>query len=73
MTESIGHEEGTRGTETSKYPEEEKSIEMSSVAASERDRGQTREHALWGCGLTNVREILAEERWKAQPKRVTAP
>ena len=24
MTESIGHEEGTRGTETSKYPEEEK-------------------------------------------------
>ena len=24
MVEKIGHEEGTRGTETSKYPQEEK-------------------------------------------------
>ena len=32
---------GTRGTETSKYPEEEKSNEIPQVVASERGRGQT--------------------------------
>ena len=31
----------TRGTETSQYPEEEKSLEMSLVAASERGGAQT--------------------------------
>ena len=31
----------TRGTETSKYPEEKKSIEITLVAASESVRGQT--------------------------------
>jgi hypothetical protein len=31
----------TRGTETSQYPEEEESIEMPQVAASERGRAQT--------------------------------
>ena len=31
----IGREEATRGTETSKYPEEEKSTEIAGVAASE--------------------------------------
>ena len=36
MPEHIGHEEITRGTETSKYPEEEKTIVIPSVAASER-------------------------------------
>ena len=32
---------GTWGTETSKYPEEEKSTEISRVVASESERGQT--------------------------------
>ena len=41
MNESIVHEKGTRGTETSKYPEEEKETSISLVAASERERGQT--------------------------------
>ena len=35
--EHIGREEATRGTETSKYPEEEKSTEISLVVASERE------------------------------------
>lgn len=39
---------GTRGTETSKYPEEKKSNEMSTVAASEEDRAQTVELRLSG-------------------------
>ena len=34
--EHIGTEEATWGTETSKYPEEEKSTEIPLVAASER-------------------------------------
>ena len=47
-TESIGIEKETRGTETSKYPEEEKSNEMPTVAASEAGRGQTEELRLFG-------------------------
>jgi hypothetical protein len=41
VTESIGGEERTWGSETSQYPEEEKSKEIPPVAASERGRGQT--------------------------------
>ena len=42
MLNQIDIEEGTRGTETSKYPEEEKKEEsISVVAASEEERGQT--------------------------------
>ena len=39
----------TRGTETSYYPEEEKANAISRVAASETERAQTKELALWGC------------------------
>ena len=41
MNESIVHEEGTRGSETSKYPEEEKENSITLVVASEEVRGQT--------------------------------
>ena len=37
-TEYIGPEKRTRGTETSKYPQEKKSTEISPVVASERER-----------------------------------
>ena len=37
----IVHQEGTRGTETSKYPEEKKETSIPLVAASEEGRGQT--------------------------------
>ena len=47
---------GTRGTETSKYPEEEKSNEMPTVAASEEGRAQTMELRLHGV------EDLQQER-----------
>jgi hypothetical protein len=36
-TESIGAEEPTRGTEISKYPEEKRTIVISSVATSEKE------------------------------------
>ena len=48
MVNKIAIEKVTRGTETSKYPEEEKSNEMPTVAASEEGRGQTGELRLAG-------------------------
>ena len=37
----IGRQEGTRGSETSKYPEEKKENSIPLVVASEEGRGQT--------------------------------
>ena len=37
----------TRGTETSKYPEEKKEKSISLVVASEEEKAQTR--FIWGC------------------------
>ena len=39
-SEYIGLQSDTRGSETSQYPEEKKSTEISQVAASERERAQ---------------------------------
>ena len=50
--------EGTRGTETSKYPEEEKEKSISRVAASEKEGAQTMEHAPWGCGPAQAEAIV---------------
>ena len=41
MTEFIGYRRGTRGTETSKYPKEEKTKVISRVVASEMEIAQT--------------------------------
>ena len=41
VNEFIVHQEGTRGSETSKYPEEKKENSISLVVASEEERGQT--------------------------------
>ena len=72
--ESIVCEEGTRGTETSKYPEEEK-INNDFLSSGERT-GKRPNHGACSVGLwTGTRSLksLVEERWKAQPERVTAP
>ena len=47
LTEHIGFERITRGTETSKYPEEKKSTEIALVAASERGIAQTIHVTAW--------------------------
>ena len=47
--ESIGGEEATRGSEPSQYPQEEKTIVIPLVAASERGTAQTLVHARGGC------------------------
>ena len=41
MLNQIGITGGTRGSETSKYPEEKKENSISLVVASEEERGQT--------------------------------
>jgi hypothetical protein len=50
----------TEGTETSKYLEEYKSIEILLVAASERRPVQTNMRACWGC-RTPIKGKLLEE------------
>ena len=60
-TEYIGARRRTRGTETSKYPEEKKSTEIPGVVVSETGGAQTG-HASW---------IAREAGWKAPPQQVT--
>ena len=65
MDESIVHERGTRGSETSKYPEEKKENSISLVVASEEERGQT--EGLRTLGVeeqrhTTIRELNDLER-----------
>ena len=74
MTEYIGHAEGTRGTETSKYPEEKKETSISKVAASEMERAQTEEHAFRGCGpakcTLKISRTVLESTVKGRKNRV---
>ena len=59
--ESIGGEKPTRGSETSQYPEEEKSTEIPLVVASERGLAQTgcvaTRAGVAGCCLGSSREV----------------
>ncbi len=52
----------TRGTETSQYPEERKSTETPSVAASERGPAQTGRDTARGCGAGITRKDSAEPK-----------
>ena len=67
----------TRGTETSKYPQEEKVNTIPPVVASERGRAQTGAVAKRPRGYRTVREAIEEAhsriRWKAEPQEVRAP
>ena len=68
----VVHDEETRRTETSKYPQEEKETSISQVAASERERGQTRCLHLGFRTCKRARKI-AEDDWKVTAKRVKHP
>ena len=62
----------TGGTETSKYPEEEKSTEIARVAASESARAQTCDGAK--AGAARVRKPDSSgTAWEGRPQRVRAP
>ena len=64
---------GTRGTETSKYPEEKKENSISKVAASEMERAQTGMRAFRGSDRIIDLPRVAEWFWKDQSERVKAP
>ena len=85
----IGREKATRGTETSKYPEEQKSTEIARVAASESAPAQTHARAslrallhavLWDRPFPGpqtwdgVTKLRGSgTAWKGRPQRVRAP
>ena len=74
MMNKIVIERETRGTETSKYPEEKKETSISLVVASEEERGQT--GRLRRAGVAgHQREVEGEQKsvGKRRPERVTAP
>ena len=56
----IVRQEGTRGSETSKYPEEKKENSIPLVVASEKGRGQTR--GLRTPGVAGRRDMTIGER-----------
>jgi hypothetical protein len=60
---SLARERRTQGTETSQYLEEEKSIEMPQVAASERGSGLNR-FSLRG-GVVGPTEGMQSCQWKS--------
>ena len=65
----------TRGTETSKYPEEEKQTSIPPVAASETGRAQTGRLAFRGCRTLYTelqKSELDEATWKGPPEQVKA-
>ena len=73
--EHIVWAEGTWGTETSKYPEEEKEKSIPQVAASETGRAQTKRLASWGCRTLYTelqRNEVNEQVWKGRPEKVKA-
>ena len=66
--------EPTRGTETSKYPEERKSIETPLVAASERGTGQTNPGFWVGVvGPEHGTAAISGSVWEGTAQRVTPP
>ena len=74
-SEYIARRRQTGGTETSKYPEEEKTIVIPSVAASERGLAQTKKLAFWGCRTSHMelqRSKVGEEVWNDPPEQVIA-
>ena len=76
--ELIGARGATGGTETSKYPEEEKSNEIPRVVASERGRGQTGALAT-AAGVVGPPNMAVRKArgsgtaWEGRRDRVTAP
>ena len=88
-SEHIGPEEGTRGIETSQYPEERKATATPLVAASEKgiSLNRTGVKAWWRCQFGVVgpdgwctrtitelqNRYLVEAFWNVAPQRVMAP
>ena len=66
-TEYIGVKKLTRGIETSKYLQEEKSTEIFKVAASEMEIGQTQQFLLGVVGQSICTWMVSRIYWKVGP------
>ena len=65
---------GTRGTETSKYPEEKKTKVIPKVVASEIGEAQTIGSNTYGVTDSIIHsKTIIEQCWKARRNRVKAP
>ena len=73
MNESIVHEEGTRGSETSKYPEEKKENSIPLVVASEEGRGQTEDLRMFGVAGRRYTTIGDSNRLESQTRDGDSP
>ena len=72
VVNKIVTEKATRGTETSKYPEEEKETSIPQVAASEQGRAQTMSnHGV--VGHSKLEAYIVEAAWKGLTQRVRSP
>ena len=72
VVNKIATAKATRGTETSKYPEEKKEKSIPPVAASEKGGAQT----TGDCGVADrpyTLACIAEEAWKGPAQEVTPP
>ena len=61
--------EGTRGSETSKYPKEKKETSISQVAASEQERAQTKRAIFWGKDCKSRVEKIGEWNGKSSQRK----
>ena len=68
MVSKVAMVERTEGTETSKYLQEEKSIEIVLVAASERTIAQTSMLACWGCRTCIKGKLIGEHSGKCDQR-----
>jgi hypothetical protein len=71
--ECIGRVELTRGTETSKYPQEKKETSIPSVAASESGTAQTVLRGGVAEAMRGHKTTANQSVWNVAPKRVTVP
>jgi hypothetical protein len=71
--ECIGGLEPTRGTETSKYPQEKKETSIPSVAASESGTAQTGVRPGVAEAMRGYKTATNQSVWNVAPQRVTVP
>ena len=70
LAECIGEYEPTRGTETSKYPQEKKETSIPSVAASESGTAQTGIRPGVAEAMRGYKTVPSRSVWKVTPKTV---
>lgn len=72
-TEYIGADERTRGSETSQYPEEKKTMSDSHSSGERTGKNEPKPILRkwhWGCGSAVGPRVVSGTAWKGRPKSV---